>query len=104
MKADYDSKADAVLIEVEPASQWDDEIGVDGDHLCGVGIAGNRPVAVTLRYPAKHLDLLDEAAKRFGLDGMALLATVQASLAAPDHEVTVDVNPTSLANSEAEAA
>lgn len=104
MKADYDSKADAVLIELEQVSHWDDEIGIDAEHLCGVGLAGNKPVGVTLRYPAKHLNLLGEAAKRFDIDGMALLATVQASLAAPDHEVTVDVNPTNLAPSRAEAA
>jgi hypothetical protein len=104
MKADYDSEADAVLIELEEVDRWDDDVRVDEEHLCGVAVVGKRPVAVTLRYPAEYIDLLRAAAKRFDLDTMALTATVQAALAAPDHEVTVEVNPQALAGSKAEAA
>ncbi len=104
MKADYDSEADAVLIEIEEVELWDNDVRVDEEHLCGVALVGKRPVAVTLRYPVEYLDLLGEAAKRFDLDAMALTATVQAALAAPDHEVTVDVNPQALAGGKAETA
>lgn len=104
MKADYDSEADAVLIEFEDLEHWEDDIRVDDDRLCGVAISAKRPVALTLRSPAEHLDLLREAGERFGLDIMALTATVQAALAAPDHEVTVEVNPHALSGSQTEAA
>jgi hypothetical protein len=104
MKADYDSEADAVLIEFEDVARWDEDVRVDDAQLCGVAISGKRPVALTLRSPAEHLDLLREASRRFGLDAMALTATVQAALAAPDHEVTVEVNPHALSEGRAEAA
>jgi hypothetical protein len=104
MKADYDSEADAVTIEIEAVDRWEANFEVDEDLLCGVAMTEDRPVAVTLRYPTEHLDLLREAGERFDLDPMALTATVQAALAAPDHEVTVDVNPDALSGGGAEAA
>jgi uncharacterized protein YuzE len=104
MKADYDSEADAVTIEIEEVDRWEANFEVDEDLLCGVAMTEDRPVGVTLRYPAEHLDLLREAGERFSLDAMALTATVQAALAAPDHEVIVEVNPEHLSGSRAEVA
>jgi hypothetical protein len=104
MKADYDSEADAVTIEIEELDRWEANFEVDEDLLCGVAMTEDRPVAVTLRYPAEHMDLLRDAGERFDLDAMALTATVQAALAAPDHEVTVNVNPDGLSGSRPKAA
>jgi hypothetical protein len=104
MKADYDSEADAILIELEEVGRWDSEVGVDEGGLCAVALRDDRPVAVTLRYPRERSGLLGEAAKRFDLDELGLTATLQAALAAPDHLVTVAVNPRELAGSEAKAA
>ncbi len=46
---------------------------------------------VSLLSPAKHLDLLDIAAERYELDGLALLAAAQAALAVPDRVVELEV-------------
>lgn len=88
MNADYDTRADAILIELEQVDRWDDEVGIDPDHLCGVAFSDDRPVAVSLRYPREQSGLLREAASRFGLDGSALDAALQAALAAPDQTIT----------------
>jgi hypothetical protein len=96
MKADYDSKADAILIELEEVEHWDEDVRVDAEMLCGVASTGGRPVAVSLRYPREELALLELAAERFGLDSTALLATTQAALAAPDREVMVEVGRSHL--------
>lgn len=101
MRADYDSEADAILIELEEVDRWDDEVSIDEAMFCGVAFRTGRPVGVSLRYPREEFRLLQSAAKRFGLDATALEATTQAALAAPDHIVTVDVNPRVLAGSEA---
>ncbi|MFT3866394.1 MAG: hypothetical protein QM729_19210 [Solirubrobacterales bacterium] len=89
MKADYDSEADAILIELEEVDRWDDEVAIDEAHLCGVALRDDRPVAVSLRHPRKRRDLLQQAARRFDLDATRLDAAVQAALAAPDRAITV---------------
>jgi hypothetical protein len=93
MKADYDSEADAILIEIEEVDHWDDRAKVDEADLCQVAFCRGRAVGVSLRYPREQAHLLERAAERFGLDAMGLLATTQAALAAPDHEVRVQVDP-----------
>ncbi len=90
MRADYDSEADALTIELRQAERFDHGEQVDDDY-CNVGIAGDRVAAVELLYPAEHLDLLDVAAERYELDGPALIAAAQAALAAPDRLVVMDV-------------
>lgn len=90
MRADYDSEADALMIELRDVGRFDHGEQVDDDY-CNVGIVGERVVAVELLYPAEHLDLLDVAAKRYELDGPALGAAAQAALAAPDRLVVMDV-------------
>lgn len=91
MKADYDSEADAILIELEEVDHWDDDFRIDDEMLCGVAFSGGRAVGVTLRYPRKELNLLKVAAERFGLNATALIAATQAALAAPDREVFIEV-------------
>jgi hypothetical protein len=96
MRADYDSEADALSIDLVAAAHWDGGEDVDGDY-CHVVFSGDRPVNVELLSPREHLDLLPVAAKRYGLDGTALIAAALAALAAPDRPVTVDVGVSAAA-------
>jgi hypothetical protein len=102
MKADYDSEADAILIDIVDVDHWDHEIGID-DYSCAVAIRAGKPVAVSLLYPRENFELLDEASRRFELDAVALRATARAALAAPDHVVTVGVDARVLGVSEVAA-
>ncbi len=88
MKADYDSEADALSIDLVEVDGWDGGEDVDGLY-CHVAFVHDRPVNVELLTPRDHLDLLGVAAERYGLDGPALLAAAQAALAAPDRVVTI---------------
>jgi uncharacterized protein YuzE len=90
MRADYDSEADALLIELRQVERFDHGEQIDDDY-CNVGIVGDRVVAVELLYPAEHLNLLEVAADRYQLDGVALLAAANAALSAPDRLVVMDV-------------
>lgn len=90
MRADYDSEADALSIELKRVERFDRQEQIDEDY-CNVGIVADRAVDVELLYPARHLELLEVAADRFGLDKAALAAAAQAALAAPDRVVTLDV-------------
>jgi hypothetical protein len=90
MKADYDSKADAVSIDLIEVDRWDGGDGVDDDY-CNVSFSKGRVANVALLNPRHHLQLLELAAERYDLDAVALVAAAQAALAAPDHVVTVEV-------------
>lgn len=90
MKADYDSKANALSIDLIDASRW------EGSEMVGsrvnVSFAGGRPVNVELLYPDDGLEEpLRAAAQRYELDLEALIAAAQAAIAAPDRVVTLDV-------------
>ena len=90
MKADYDSKANALSIDLIDARLWDGSEGVGA--RVNVSFADDRPVNVELLYPNLGLEEpLREAAKRFDLDAEALIAAAQAAIAAPDRQVTVEV-------------
>jgi hypothetical protein len=91
MKADYDSEADAILIEIEDVDHWDRGVMIDDTDYCDVAFQGDRPVAVSLRYPREELRLLDRAADRFALDADALKAAARAALDLPDREITIEV-------------
>jgi hypothetical protein len=90
MRAEYDSRADALSIELAQADRWERGEGVDDDY-CTVSFAGGRPVNVELLAPSAHLDLLARAAERYGLDREAIEAAAQSALAAPDRTVVLDV-------------
>ena len=90
MRADYDSKADALMIELRDVERVDHGEQVDDDY-CNVGIADDRVVSLELLDPADHLNLLEVAAGRYGLDSTALIAAAKAALAAPDRLVVMDV-------------
>jgi hypothetical protein len=90
MRADFDSEANAISIELRKVERFDHQEQVDDDY-CNVGIVGGQVVDVELLNPDRHLDLLELAAERYGLDGAALLAAAQAALAAPDRVVKLEV-------------
>lgn len=96
MLTDYDSEADALSIQLRPFTHFDRGEQVDEDY-CNVGIVDGKVVEVELLNPAKHLDLLRLAARRYCLDGTALVAAARAGLAAPDRLVTVEVGKSLLA-------
>ena len=90
MKADYDSQADALSIDLLDVPRWDDGEEID-DTYCNVALYEGQPANIELLSPHDHLDLLDVAAERLGIDSAALRAAAQAALAAPDRVVTLDV-------------
>ncbi len=90
MRADYDSKADALTIELRQVDRLDHDEQVDDDY-CNVGIVEGGVAAVELLYPGEHLDLLWVAAKQYDLDGSALTAAAKAALSAPDRLVEVNI-------------
>ena len=90
MKADYDSEANALSIDLVDARRWEGREGV-GQRV-NVAFANGKPVNVELLYPDLGLEEpLHAAADRFELDAEALIAAAQAAIAAPDRAVTVDV-------------
>jgi hypothetical protein len=88
MKADYDSEASALSIDLDEVPRWDAGEEID-DTYCNVAFFQGRPVNVELLNPFDHLDVV---AQRFSLDAVALRATAQAALAAPDRVVTVTLD------------
>lgn len=90
MRADYDSEANALSIDLVDARRWEGSEGV-GQRV-NVAFANGEPVNVELLYPDLGLEKpLHAAADRFELDAEALIAAAQAAIAAPDRAVTVDV-------------
>ncbi len=96
MRADYDSEANALDLELSRFKRYDHQEQVDDD-FCTVGFAGGQLVDVELLDPADHLDLLEVVADRYDLDGIALLAAAKAALAAPDRLVTMDLSESLVA-------
>lgn len=91
MKADYDSEANALSIDLLEVDRWDDGDSVDDRETCNVSFAEGRLANVELLYPRDNLELLGKAAERFKLDAEALLAAAKAAMAAPDRVVTIQL-------------
>lgn len=91
MKADYDSTANAMSIDlVAAAPRWEhcEQVG----ERVNVAILEGRPVNVEVLYATRGVDgPLRAAAEHYELDAEALIAAARAALAAPDRTVTVDV-------------
>ena len=89
MKADYDSEADALAIDLvaAPHASHAEEIS----DRCNVAVDfSDRPVSVEVLYLDKpYDDLLRTAAERFDLDAEALIGIARAAVVAPDREVTL---------------
>ncbi|MGH2981983.1 MAG: hypothetical protein ACRDKV_08075 [Solirubrobacterales bacterium] len=90
MRAEYDSRADVLSIDLIEVERWDGSDAVDAD-FCTIATVGDRPANIELLSPAQHLDLLAVAAERHDLDAEALDAAARSALAAPDRTVVVDV-------------
>lgn len=88
MKADYDSQANALGIELIEVDRWDDGDGFDED-FCNLGFSKGRLVYIGLLYPSDNLDLLRAVSKTYALDAEEVIASAKAALAAPDRAVTV---------------
>jgi hypothetical protein len=91
MRAEYDSDADALSIDLIEVDRWDGPDQSVDDSLCTVALAGGKAANVELLAPATHLELLDRAAQRYDLDAEALQAAARSALAAPDRVVVLDV-------------
>ena len=96
MRVDFDSEANALDLELLRFKHYDYQEQVDDD-FCTVGFAGGQLVDVELLDPADHLDLLEVVARRYDLDGTALLAAAKAALAAPDRLVTMNLSESLVA-------
>ena len=90
MRADYDSQADALSIDLVEVDRWDgsDEV----DPRLNVAFANGVPVNIEFLYPELGLEPpLRAAATIYDLDFEALIAAARAAIAAPDRTVTLDV-------------
>jgi hypothetical protein len=93
MKVDYDSEAKSILFEFgefREVEDGDDTEDVAGG-ICIVWLRDGRPEILQLLGADRHIEALDEAAERFGLDAEGLRAAARAALAAPDREITIEV-------------
>jgi hypothetical protein len=90
MRAQYDSQADALSIDLIDVKEWDGSDAIDDDY-CSVALASGRPANVELLAPRDHLGLLVRTADRYDLDVQALEAAAQSALAAPDRTIVLDV-------------
>ena len=91
MRADYDSEADTIQIELTETLRLDYGEDVEGGAVI-VSFCEDHPVMVDVI--GTDLDIerpLIVAAERYGLDAEALIAAAQAARAAPDRAVNVDV-------------
>ncbi len=90
MRAQYDSDANAISIELVRAERAD---GADQVHARAVvAVCGEKPIELQLLYPDLGLgEPLAAVAARHGLDREVLAAAAAAALAAPDRSVSVDV-------------
>jgi prepilin-type processing-associated H-X9-DG protein len=90
MRADYDSEANALSIDLIDAPSWEGSEAVG--RRVNVSFADGRAVNVELLYPNLGLEKpLEDAAARYELDAEALIAAAKAAVAAPDRVVTLDV-------------
>ena len=96
MRAQYDSQANAISIEIVGGAQAD---RADQVHPRAVAaLRGDRPIELQLLYPDLGVDEpLRLAAERYALDPEALIAAAAAAFAAPDRSVTLDVATRSFA-------
>ncbi len=91
MRADFDSKANAisvVLVSADDRAEHADQVHARAI----VALHDGHPVEFQLLYPDLGIEEpLEAVAHAYGLDREALVAAVQAALAAPDRHVTLEV-------------
>jgi hypothetical protein len=88
VKADFDSEADALAIELIDVDRWDDGDGFD-ENYCNLGFYEGRLVYIGLLCPSDNLHLLKAVSETYDLDAEELIAAAKAALAAPDRVVTI---------------
>jgi hypothetical protein len=89
VKADFDSEANALAIELIDVDRWDDGDGFDEDY-CNLGFSKGRLVYIGLLCPSDNLHLLKAVSESYELDAKELIALAKAALAAPDRAVTIN--------------
>ncbi len=90
MRAQYDSDANAISIELADVEKADRADQVHARAV--VAISAGQPIEMQLLYPEMGVaEPLAAAAARHGLDREALAAAAAAALAAPDRAVSLDV-------------
>ncbi len=96
MRADYDSEADALDLELFAFERFEGQEPVH-DTYCQVGFVNGTPASIELLNPADQIPLLDVAAERYDLDATALKAAARAALAAPDRVIQIEVGASLVA-------
>lgn len=92
MRAEYDSRADALAIDLVARPVAASGEGVDDRCTVALDEQG-RAVSIELLYPAGHVESsLGAAAERFALDAEAIIAAARSALAAPDREIVLEVH------------
>ncbi len=95
LKADYESRVDTIQIELEDVDHLSGGSDVVEDGAVIVGFCDGRPALIDVIGTRKH-DFekpLQIAAERHQLDAEALIAISQATLAAPDRPVRLELGP-----------
>lgn len=90
MRADYDSQANAISIALsgQESAERADEV----HPRAVVALHDGYPIELQLLYPDLGIaEPLEAVSRAYALDKEALVAAVQAALAAPDRSVTLDV-------------
>ncbi len=90
MRADYDSRANAISIVITDSQTADRSDEVHPRAI--VALAAGRPIELQVLYPDMGIsEPLAAVAQRYDLDREALQAAAQSALAAPDRVVLVEV-------------
>lgn len=90
MRADYDSKANAISITLAPAEHAERADQVHERAI--VALHDGHPVELQLLYPDLGVEEpIAAVAGRYDLDGGALEAAARSALAVPDRVVVLDV-------------
>jgi|SRR6476646_8995330 len=92
MRADYETRTDAIEIELEKVERLDHGVPVE-DGATIVHFVDDRPVLIDVIGTRKR-DFekpLRVVAERYGLDAEALIAISKAAIAAPDRPVRLEV-------------
>lgn len=97
MRADYDSQADTLEIELHQVTELDH--ADDSTHpRTVVHSAEGKPAIVDILYPSLGIEEpIAAVTDAYELDGEALLSAARAALASPDRTVTLEVAARSAA-------
>jgi hypothetical protein len=96
MRADYDSKANAISISLSEETEAKRADKVHSRAI--VALRDEGPIQIQLLYPDLGIhEPLGAVIRAYDLDEEALVAAIKAALAAPDRVVTLDVAVRSVA-------